>query len=150
MQQHEWTWRALCCEISQTETDKYLYDTIYLWNLKNTTKECNKKGRRLRYREQTHGYQCGEKWQHRDGRKWKWKSVMSDSLQLLGLYSPWNSPGQNTGVGIRSLLQGIFPSLGSNPGLPCYQQILYQLSHQGSPRIPAYVAYHLLQGIFLI
>ena len=34
------------------------------------------------------------------------------------LYSPWNSPGQNTGVGSPSLLQGIFPTQGSNPGLP--------------------------------
>ena len=53
---------------------------------------------------------------------WKWKSeshsVVSDSLQSHGLYSPWNSPGQNTGVGSHSLLQGIFPTQGSNPGLP--------------------------------
>ena len=34
------------------------------------------------------------------------------------LYSPWNSPGQNTGVGSLSLLQGIFPNCGSNPGIP--------------------------------
>ena len=52
-----------------------------------------------------------------------------------GLYSPWNSPGQSTGVGSWYLLQGIFPTQGSNPGLlPC-RQILYQLSHQGSPDI---------------
>ena len=44
--------------------------------------------------------------------------VVSDSLRLPGLYSSWNSPGQNTGVGSRSLLQGIFPTQGSNPGLP--------------------------------
>ena len=44
-------------------------------------------------------------------------SVMSDSLQPHGLYSPWNSPRQNTGVGSLSLLQGIFPTQGSNPGL---------------------------------
>ena len=44
--------------------------------------------------------------------------VMSDSLRPHGLYSPWNSPGQNTGVGRLSLLQGIFPTQGSNPGLP--------------------------------
>ena len=37
---------------------------------------------------------------------------MSDSLWRHGLYSPWNSPGQNTGVGSLSLLQGIFPSQG--------------------------------------
>ena len=44
-------------------------------------------------------------------------SVMSDSLRPHGLYSPWNSPAQNTGVGSLSLLQGIFPTQGSNPGL---------------------------------
>ena len=48
-------------------------------------------------------------------------------------YSPWSSPGQNTGVGSLSLLQGIFPTQGSNPGLPHCGQILYQLSHKGSP-----------------
>ena len=62
-------------------------------------------------------------------------SVVSDSLQPHGLYSPWNSPGQNTGVGSLSLLQGIFPTQGLNPGLPHCRQILYQLSHKGSPRI---------------
>ena len=41
-------------------------------------------------------------------------SVMSDSLQPHGLYSPWDSPGQNTGVGSLSLLQGIFQTQGSN------------------------------------
>ena len=56
-------------------------------------------------------------------------SVMSDSLLLRGLYSPWNSSGQNTGVGSLSLLQGIFPNQGSNPGLPHCKQILYQLCH---------------------
>ena len=58
-------------------------------------------------------------------------SVESDSLWPHGLYSPCNSPGQNTGVGSFSLLQGIFPAQGSNPGLPHCRQILYQLSHQG-------------------
>ena len=55
-------------------------------------------------------------------------SVMSDSLQPYVLYSPRNSPGQNTGVGSLSLLQGIFPTQGSNPGFPHCRQILYQLS----------------------
>ena len=58
---------------------------------------------------------------------------MSDSLRPHGLYSPWNSPGQNTGVGTLSLLQGTFPTQGSNPGLLHDRQILYQLSHQVSP-----------------
>ena len=48
------------------------------------------------------------------------------------IYSPWNSPGQNTGVGSLSLLQGLFPTQGSNPGLLHCSQILYQLSHKGS------------------
>ena len=44
-----------------------------------------------------------------------------------------NSPGQNTGVSSLSLLQGSFPTQGYNPGLPHCRQILYHLSHQGSP-----------------
>ena len=56
-------------------------------------------------------------------------------------YSPWNSPGQNTGVGSLFLLQGIFPTQGSNPGLPQCRQILYQLSHKGSPRVLEWIAY---------
>ena len=66
---------------------------------------------------------------------------MSNSLWLHGLYSPWNSPGQNTGVGSLSLLQGIFPTQELNPGLHYCRQILYQLSHRGSPRILERVAY---------
>ena len=50
--------------------------------------------------------------------KGKSLSVMSNSLPPHGLYSTWNSPGQNTGVGSLSLLQGIFPTQGSNPDLP--------------------------------
>ena len=62
-------------------------------------------------------------------------SVVSDSLCPHGLYSPRNSPGQNTGVGSRSLLQGIFPTQGSNPGLSYCRWILYQPSHQGDTRM---------------
>ena len=66
--------------------------------------------------------------------KVKWKSpVMSDTLWPLGLYTPWNSPGQNTRVDSHSLLQGIFSTQGLNPGLPHCRRILYPLSHQGSP-----------------
>ena len=75
-------------------------------------------------------------------------SVMSNSLWPRRLYSPWNSPGQNTGVGSLSLLKGIFPTQGSNPGLPHCRQILYHLSHQGSPRILEWVSLSLLQWIF--
>ena len=49
---------------------------------------------------------------------------------IHGLYSPWNSPGQNTGVGSLSFLQGIFPTQGLNPGLLHGRWILYQLSHK--------------------
>ena len=66
---------------------------------------------------------------------------MSNSLPPRGLYSPWNSPGQNTELGNLSLLQGIFPTQGLNPGLPHCRRILYQLSHKGSPRIREWVAY---------
>ena len=59
-------------------------------------------------------------------------SVLPNSSQPHGLYSPWNSPGQNTGMGSLSLLQGIFPTQGSNPGLPHCRWILYQLSYEGS------------------
>ena len=65
-------------------------------------------------------------------------SVMSDSLQPHWLYSPWNSLGQNTGVASLSLLQGIFPTQGLNPVLPHCRQILYQLSHKGSPLLTQY------------
>ena len=71
---------------------------------------------------------------------------MSDSLWPHGLYSPWNSSGQNTGVGSLSLLQGIFPTQGLNPGLPHCRQILYQLSHKGSPRTLEWVAYPFSRG----
>ena len=52
----------------------------------------------------------------------------------------------NTGVGSLPLLQGIFPTWGSNPGLPHCRQNLYQLSHQGRPRILAWVAYRFSRG----
>ena len=68
-------------------------------------------------------------------------SVVSNSLQRYGLQPtrflcPWNFPGQNTGVGRHSPLQGIFPTQGLNPGLPHCRRILYHLSHQGSNYTP--------------
>ena len=60
-------------------------------------------------------------------------SVLSKYQGPHRLYSPWNSPGQNTGVGSCSLLQGIFPTQGWNPGLLHCRQILYQLRYQGNP-----------------
>ena len=68
-------------------------------------------------------------------------SVVSNSLWPHGLYSPWNSPGQNTGVGSLLLLQEIFPTQESNPSLLHCGRILYQLSHKGSPRTLEWVAY---------
>ena len=68
-------------------------------------------------------------------------SFMSNSLRPYGLYSPWNSPSQNTGVGSLPLFQGMLPTQGLNPGLLQCSQILYQLSHKGSPRILEWVAY---------
>ena len=53
---------------------------------------------------------------------------MSNSLRPHSLHTPWNSPSQNTGVGSLFLLQGIFPTQESNPGLLHSRQILYQLS----------------------
>ena len=73
-------------------------------------------------------------------------SVVSNSLwtqdrKTARLFCPWDSPGKNTGVGCHALLQGIFPTQGSNPGFPHCRQILYHLSHQGRPWILEQVAY---------
>ena len=71
-------------------------------------------------------------------RKWKWScSVVSDSLQPRGLWPtrllrPWDFPGKSTGVDCYFLLQGIFPTQESNPGVLHWRQTLYHLSHQGS------------------
>ena len=66
--------------------------------------------------------------------EWKRKKVkvvqLCPTLRAHGLYSPWNSPGQNTEVRSLSLLQGIFPNQGLNPCLPHCRGILYQLSHK--------------------
>ena len=69
----------------------------------------------------------------------KWShSVMSNSLRLHGLWPtrflrPWDFPGKSTGVGCHFLLQRVFPTQGSNLGPPRCRQMLYHLSHQGSP-----------------
>ena len=63
--------------------------------------------------------------------------ILSKKVQVTQscrtLCDQWNSPGQNTGVGNLSLLQGIFLTQESNRGLLICRQILYQLSYQGSP-----------------
>ena len=69
-----------------------------------------------------------------------------DSLLPHGLYSPWSSPGQNTGRGSYSLLQRISPTQELSLSLLHYRQILYHLSHQESPRILEWVAYSFSSG----
>ena len=55
------------------------------------------------------------------------------NYSLLGSSVHRDSPGKNTGVGSHALLQGIFPTQGSNPGLLHCRRILYNLRHQRSP-----------------
>ena len=82
---------------------------------------------------------------HYTFRSWKFLS----RVQLF--VSPWtvqsmDFSGQNIGVGSRSLLQENFKTRGSNPGLPHCRQVLYQLSHKGSPRTLEGVAYPFSRG----
>ena len=65
---------------------------------------------------------------------------MSDSLQTHGLYSSWNSPGQNTGVGSLSLLQGDLPNPGIKPRYPSLEADSSLAEPQGSPRVLEWVA----------
>ena len=82
-------------------------------------------------------------------------SVMFDSLQPHGLYSPWNSLGQNTRMDSLSLLQGIFLTQRLNPGLLHCRWIFYQLSHKGNPVAPppynGFISrdYNFVTGFFL-
>ena len=75
------------------------------------------------------------------------RSVMSDSLG----HCLRDSPGKNPGVGCHFLLQGIFPTQGSNPGLLCLlhcRQILYPLSHRGSPPLSTLEPPNLLESFY--
>ena len=80
----------------------------------------------------------------------KWKVKVKVAQSCLTLCDPTDYTVcrilQNTGVCSHSLLQGIFPTQGSNPGAPCCLQILYQLSHKGSPRKLEWVAYPFSRG----
>ena len=71
------------------------------------------------------------------------RSVVSDSLQQHGLYSPWNSPGQNTGVGSLSLLQG-----SSQPRAPVLHADSLPAEPQGKPKNTGVGRLFLLQWIF--
>ena len=99
---------------------------------------------------QRYGFSSNHVWMweldHKEGCENESHSVVSNSLWSHRLYSPWNSLGQNTGVGNLSLLQEIFPTQGSNPDLPHSRRILYQLSHKGSPRILEWLAYPFSSG----
>ena len=80
---------------------------------------------------------------------WKKSKISSKTIWRTvswRLLCPGNSPAQNTEVGCFSLLQGIFPTQGSNSGLPYYSRIIYQLSQQGCPRIVEWVAYPFSRG----
>ena len=77
-------------------------------------------------------------------------SVMSNSLRPHGIYSPWNSPGQNTGLGSLSLLQGIFPTQGSNPThVSLIAGRFFTSWATGKPKNTGVGRLSLLQGIFL-
>ena len=80
-------------------------------------------------------------WSSQEAQSGRWSEVkqskshsdMSNSSWPLGRYSPWNSPGQNTGIGSCSFLQGIVPTEGLNPGVLHCSQTVHQLSHEGTP-----------------
>ena len=76
------------------------------------------------------------------------RSVMSNSLGPHGLYSPWNSPGQNTGVGSLSLLQGNLPNPGMGPMSPSLQVDSLPAEPQRKPKNSEVGTLPLLQGIF--
>ena len=87
-----------------------------------------------------------------------WSTQVEKRLCLTPKWTPlhagysrgliWNFPGKSTGVGCHFLLQGNFLTQGSNPGLPHCWQMLYHLSHQGSPKNTGVDCPALLQGIF--
>ena len=62
-------------------------------------------------------------------------SVMSDSLQPHELYSPWNSPGQNTGVGSHALYQGGLPDSGIKPMSPASAAGFFTTDAPGKPHV---------------
>ena len=84
-----------------------------------------------------------------DGKEVKWK--LFSSVQLFATSwtnSPWNSPGQNTGVGSLSLLQGNLPNTGVTPRSPSLQVDSLPAEPQGKPKNTGVGSLALLQGIF--
>ena len=76
--------------------------------------------------------------------------LLGMTLRPQILYSPWNALSQNSGVGSLSLLQGIFPTQGSNPGLLHCMLIPYQLSHKGSPLCILEIIYYFHSNLVYI
>ena len=76
------------------------------------------------------------------------RSVVSNSLRPHGLYSPWNSSGQNTGVGSISLLQGNLPNPGIESRSPTLQADSLPAEPPGKPKNTGLGSVPLLQGIF--
>ena len=70
-------------------------------------------------------------------------------LQPKRLFCPCDFPGENTGVGCHFLLQEIFWTRGSNPGLPHCRQMLYHLSHQGSETVNSEGSFNLTVSMIL-
>ena len=80
------------------------------------------------------GFSIWSKWLLKSvGEKWKTVSDSEVLEQQVKILCPWDFPGKKTGVGCHFLLQEIFPTQGLNPGLLHCRQMLYPLSHQGSP-----------------
>ena len=76
------------------------------------------------------------------------RSVMSNSLRPHGLSNPWNSPGQNTGVGSLSILQRIFQNPGMEPRSPALPADSLPAEPQVKPKNTGVGSLALLQGIF--
>ena len=95
---------------------------LAIWKLKEKVFSCMPDSKQAVNKTGGSGIICGKR-----------KSLSRVSLWPHGLYSPWNSSGQNAGVGSHFLLQGIFPTQELNPGFLHCRQILYQLNHKGSP-----------------
>ena len=91
-------------------------------------------------------------WTSQGNGEWS-RSVVLDSWQPHELepsrfYHQWDFPGKNTGVCCHSLLQGIFPTQGSNLSLLHHRKIVHHLSHQGRHKNTGVGSHSLLQGIF--
>ena len=81
-------------------------------------------------------YECPLNYSFKFSLKVKWLSCVrlfaTPWTVAYHLLCPWDFSGNSTGVDCHFLLQGTFPTQGSNPGLPHRRQMLYHLSHQGS------------------